>query len=46
MRVPGACAQTRSGPKLVDFVAEMEAEPRVAELRERVRAFASDFHMP
>jgi len=38
--------QQRSGTKLKDFVAEMEAEPAVADLRERVRAFATEFPMP
>ena len=38
--------QERSGPKLVDFVAELEAEPAVAALRERVVAFARGFPMP
>ena len=38
--------QQRSGPKLVDFVAAMEAEPKVAALRERVQSFASGFYMP
>jgi len=38
--------QQRSGTKLKHFVAEMEAEPAVADLRERVRAFATEFPMP
>ena len=38
--------QARSGPKLKDFVVEMDAEPAVAELRERVTAFARAFPMP
>ena len=38
--------QQRSGPKLVDFSAALDAEPEVAKLRERVRAFATGFHMP
>ncbi len=38
--------QQRSGPKLRDFSAALEAEPEVAALRERVRLFATTFHMP
>mmetsp|Transcript_8514 Transcript_8514/g.14382 ORF Transcript_8514/g.14382 Transcript_8514/m.14382 type:complete len:499 (-) Transcript_8514:242-1738(-) len=38
--------QERSGPKLRAFEAEMIKEPKVAAMRERVRAFASRFPMP
>jgi len=42
----GLAIQERSGPKLAAFVQEMEAEPQVAELRERVQSFARGFPMP
>jgi len=38
--------QKRSGPKLVGFVDEMTADPKVEELRSRVQAFATGFDMP
>ena len=38
--------QQASGPKLVDFVAQLEASDDVVALRERVTAFAASFHMP
>lgn len=38
--------QERSGPKLAAFVHEMEREPQVAALRERVQLFARGFPMP
>ena len=38
--------QLRSGPKLVDFVREMDKEPRVGALRDAVEAFARGFAMP
>jgi len=38
--------QEASGPKLADFTAELGRSEEVAELRERVTAFASQFPMP
>ena len=38
--------QARSGPKLVDFVKEMEGDAEVAKLRDEVVAFARGFPMP
>ena len=38
--------QERSGPKLAAFAEEMEADPKVGELRERVQNFARTFPMP
>ena len=38
--------QARSGPKLVDFVKEMEGDAEVGKLRDEVVAFARGFPMP
>ena len=38
--------QERSGPKLKDFVVDMDSEPQVIALRERVRDFSRRFPMP
>ena len=38
--------QQRSGPKLAAFVDELEREPGVAALRERVHAMARAFPLP
>jgi len=38
--------QQRSGPKLRDFVGELDSDPEVAALRERIRDFSTSFPMP
>ena len=38
--------QASSGPKLKDFVAALEGSSKVADIKQRVEAFAGSFPMP